>query len=89
MLRFLNDTNEATPIDIFINNRKVVSQLEYGAYSTGFNAKPGLYIINVTANNKPILHMNFQLRHTATTIALNGNSPDIELRILPASPQRT
>jgi len=83
MLRFLNDTSKITPIDIFINNRKVVSHLEYGTYSKPFDAKLGLYTIKVAANNEPILQMNFQLRHTDTVITLTGNTPDIELLIIP------
>ena len=82
MLRFLNDINEAPPIDIFINNRKIVSRLEYGDYSAQFDAKPGLYTIEVVANNESFLQINFQLRHKDTTIVLTGNPPEIELRIL-------
>jgi len=84
MLRFLNHINKTMPVDIFINNRKVVSQLEYGAYSAQFDAKLGLYTIEVFANNELLLQMNFQLRHPDTIIILTGIPPEIELRIIAA-----
>jgi len=82
MLRFFNDINESTAIDIFINNRKVVSQLEYGTYSMQFNANLGLYTIDVISNNEPLLQMNFQLRHQDSTIVIVGIPPEIEMRML-------
>jgi len=82
MLRFLNDINKATAIDIFINNSNIVSQLKYGNYSAPFDAKLGLYTIEVVTDNQTLLQINFQLRHNDTVIVITGNLPKVELRML-------
>jgi len=83
MLTFYNDLYDLTPVDVIINNRKILSQLNPGASSSEFNAKPGLYTMRVLAGGESLLYTNFQLRHADSSIVVTGLPDKIELRIIP------
>ena len=85
MLRFYNDLDDFVAVDIIINNRKVVSQLNPNAFSGTFDAKPGLYVITVAAHGETLLHINFQLRHPNSSIVLAGRPDQVEMRIVPST----
>ncbi len=68
-VRFLNAATNGEPIDIYVNNKLVVSNLNYGEYTEYFKTMPGTYrvVIYRTANvNTPIV--NTRLTFSANTI---------------------
>ena len=60
-IRFLNAATNGEPVDIYVNNKLVVSRLEYGGYTGYFRSLPGTYrVVVYRSNNRntPLVNTN-------------------------------
>ena len=87
-LRFYNAASIREPIDIYLNGRLVVSDLDYMNYTRYMHIIPGIYQLTVyrrTNPASPIVNTNIRLRSGYSyTLAVLGTFNDFSVQMLNA-----
>ncbi|SKC48562.1 DUF4397 domain-containing protein [Maledivibacter halophilus] len=89
-VRIFHASPDAPPVDVYLNNRPVVSNLEYRSFTEYLPVSPGVYNVKVFpagATRNPVINTNINVpSNTILTVAAINKLEDIALYAIEDTP---